>query len=158
MEEKDYSLIFVMNEKDRRILLGMKKRGFGCGKYNGFGGKVENGESIEQGAIRELQEECGITVTSLERVGYLVFNMIESQKLMKVHVYKCNESDICNQQLIESDEMKPEWFNYDDIPFAKMWPDDKYWISDYLLLNKKFIGRFEYEDDETISEFSVKEQ
>ena len=28
------------------ILLGMKKRGFGVGKYNGFGGKVEKDESI----------------------------------------------------------------------------------------------------------------
>lgn len=45
MEEKDYSLIFCRRiaAKDAakfEILLGMKKRGFGCGKWNGFGGKV----------------------------------------------------------------------------------------------------------------------
>jgi len=34
----------------------MKKRGFGAGRYNGFGGKVEPGETILQGAQRELQE------------------------------------------------------------------------------------------------------
>ncbi len=34
---------------DGRILLGMKKRGFGAGRWNGFGGKVEEGESIEGG-------------------------------------------------------------------------------------------------------------
>ena len=35
-----------------RLLLGMKKRGFGAGKWNGFGGKVDPGETILQGAIR----------------------------------------------------------------------------------------------------------
>jgi 8-oxo-dGTP pyrophosphatase MutT (NUDIX family) len=39
----------------------MKKRGFGNGKYNGFGGKVENGETIQQAAIRETIEESGLT-------------------------------------------------------------------------------------------------
>ena len=35
-----------------RLLLGMKKRGFGAGKWNGFGGKVDLGETILQGAVR----------------------------------------------------------------------------------------------------------
>jgi len=47
-----------------RILLGMKKRGFGEGNYNGFGGKVEKGESVREGAIRELEEECCIKCTA----------------------------------------------------------------------------------------------
>ena len=34
------------------ILLGLKKKGFGEGKWNGFGGKVEHGETICQAAIR----------------------------------------------------------------------------------------------------------
>lgn len=38
------------------VLLGKKKRGWMVGIWNGFGGKVENGETIEQGAIRELKE------------------------------------------------------------------------------------------------------
>jgi 8-oxo-dGTP pyrophosphatase MutT (NUDIX family) len=38
----------------------MKKRGFGHGKYNGFGGKVEKSETISQAAIREMYEESGI--------------------------------------------------------------------------------------------------
>jgi hypothetical protein len=42
------------------VLLGLKKRGFGAGKWNGFGGKVEQGESIRTAAIREMKEEAGI--------------------------------------------------------------------------------------------------
>jgi 8-oxo-dGTP pyrophosphatase MutT (NUDIX family) len=40
----------------------MKKRGFGAGKFNGFGGKVEPQESILEGAIREFREECRASV------------------------------------------------------------------------------------------------
>lgn len=47
----------VLPNRGRQYLLGLKKRGFGEGKYNGFGGKVEQGETIRQAAIRELQEE-----------------------------------------------------------------------------------------------------
>ena len=39
------------------MLLGMKKRGFGTGKWNGFGGKVEVGETVADAAQRELEEE-----------------------------------------------------------------------------------------------------
>lgn len=42
------------------VLLGLKKRGFGTGKWNGFGGKVEANENIRQAAVREMKEEAGI--------------------------------------------------------------------------------------------------
>jgi 8-oxo-dGTP pyrophosphatase MutT (NUDIX family) len=41
-------------EKNGRLLLGLKKTGFGSGYYNGFGGKVEPGETIAQAAHREV--------------------------------------------------------------------------------------------------------
>ena len=61
--------------KDDEILLAMKKRGFGAGRWNGVGGKVEPGESIEEGAIREMEEEIGVTasIENLERVGEIKF-------------------------------------------------------------------------------------
>ena len=46
--------------KENGVLLGLKKRGFGSGRWNGFGGKVEEGETIEQATLRELDEEVGI--------------------------------------------------------------------------------------------------
>lgn len=44
------TLLFVL--EPGRVLLGMKKRGFGEGRWNGFGGKVQGGETVEEGAIR----------------------------------------------------------------------------------------------------------
>lgn len=47
---KTYTLAFIT--KDGQILLGLKKRGFGEGKWNGFGGKTNSGETIANAAVR----------------------------------------------------------------------------------------------------------
>ena len=47
---KVLTLAFVRRPSE--ILLGFKKRGFGVGLWNGFGGKVEPGETIEAAAKR----------------------------------------------------------------------------------------------------------
>ena len=49
-------------QQPRRILLGMKHRGFGKGMYNSFAGKRTANESLTQCACRELEEEAGIAV------------------------------------------------------------------------------------------------
>ena len=49
MKKKTFTLLFLQIKS--KILLGMKKRGFGMGKYNGFGGKVEE-ELVEEAAKR----------------------------------------------------------------------------------------------------------
>ena len=53
--KKNIQLALVHEETNGRLLLGMKKRGFGAGYYNGFGGKVEAGETIAQAAAREVR-------------------------------------------------------------------------------------------------------
>ena len=57
---RDTSLVFPV-APDGRILLGRKRRGMGYGKWNGFGGKIEAGETMRECAARELFEECGLT-------------------------------------------------------------------------------------------------
>ena len=47
-------------KKDNSILLAMKKRGFGSGKYNGIGGKIEKGETPDEAMIRETKEEIKV--------------------------------------------------------------------------------------------------
>ena len=50
---KAYTLCFTFKDSSwKQVLLGMKKRGFGAGRYNGFGGKVEPGETVKEAAIR----------------------------------------------------------------------------------------------------------
>ena len=58
---RDTSLVYPVRE-DGAILLGRKRRGMGYGKWNGFGGKIEAGETHFQALRRELIEELGITI------------------------------------------------------------------------------------------------
>ncbi|CAO3662462.1 unnamed protein product [Umbelopsis ramanniana] len=136
--KKQLTLIFVLDESNNKILLGMKKRGFGHGKFNGFGGKVEQGETILQGAHRELEEEAFVTTPELTRVGLLLFTFEGDPIALEVHVFSTNTY---NGEPKESEEMKPEWFLYDSIPYDTMWPDDRYWLP-IMLEGKHFIGRF----------------
>lgn len=154
--EKHYTLVFCFNKDEsnnRQILLGMKKRGFGTGKWNGFGGKIEPGETVEEGARRELEEESNLVANALVRRGYIVFNMIQSKMLMRVHVFTCTDYTGTPQ---ESEEMKPQWYNVDSLPYQLMWPDDQYWMPLLLKETKVIMGQFTYDDDETITEHSVK--
>ena len=47
-----YSLVFVRDYLNKKILLGFKKRGFGVNKWNGLGGKCEPNETIIECAKR----------------------------------------------------------------------------------------------------------
>lgn len=52
MSSKLLTLVLIV--QPGRVLLGMKKRGFGAGKWNGFGGKVQPEETIEDAARRQV--------------------------------------------------------------------------------------------------------
>lgn len=136
----------IIHQHDK-VLLGMKKRGFGVGRWNGFGGKVLAGEEIEDGARREALEEAGIIVGDLKKMGILEFEFRSpvrrppaelAGKILQVHTFKATDF---TGEPTETEEMKPQWFEISEIPYETMWPDDIYWLP-LLLEDKKFKGRF----------------
>ncbi|MDD5639404.1 MAG: 8-oxo-dGTP diphosphatase [Candidatus Pacebacteria bacterium] len=131
-----------------KVLLGMKKRGFGAGRWNGFGGKLLKGETIETAAKRELQEEAGIEVNNLEKVGIVDFEFKGNPEILEVHIFK---SDSFLGEPTESEEMKPQWWHIDEIPFKEMWPDDIHWMP-FFLSGKKFKGNFLFGESDVILE------
>ena len=149
---KIFTLTFI--EKDKQILLGLKKRGFGMGKYNGFGGKVEPGETIEEGAKREVFEESNLNVNNLKKFAVINFSW-QSKKnpAMEVHLFKTNNF---SGTLEENDEIRPEWFEIDNIPYKKMWNDNSYWFP-YFLNNKNFQAKFIFDDKDKVIHHQITE-
>ena len=131
-----------------KVLLGMKKRGFGAGRWNGFGGKVSPTETIEDATKREIQEEAGIEVENLDKVGILDFEFKGNPEILQVHIFRASSF---SGEPTESEEMKPQWFNIDEIPFDKMWPDDIHWMP-LFLRGKKFKGKFLFGESDVILE------
>lgn len=136
-----------------KVLLGMKKRGFGAGRWNGFGGKVATAETIEGAARRELLEEAGVKVENIEMVGIIDFEFKGNPEILQVHIFRAGDF---SGEPIESEEMKPQWFHIDEIPFKEMWPDDIHWMP--LFLNgKKFRGKFLFGESDVILEKELSE-
>jgi len=135
------------------VLLGMKKRGFGEGRWNGFGGKVRPGETIEAAFIREYEEETTIKVKKYEKWGVIEFEFKDNPEILEVHFYKVLEYE---GEPKETDEMKPQWFRKSEIPYDKMWPDDKYWMLMFLR-GKKFRGKMYFENNDVILSYDLRE-
>jgi 8-oxo-dGTP diphosphatase/2-hydroxy-dATP diphosphatase len=136
-----------------RVLLGMKKRGFGAGRWNGFGGKLMPGESIKEAAWREMKEEAGVEVKNHEKVGIIHFEWKGNEETMEMHVFR---ADNFTGEPVESEEMKPEWFFIDEIPFHAMWPDDIYWMP-LFLKGKKFKGKFLFGEGDVVLQKELEE-
>lgn len=152
---KSYSrklLTLTLIFKNDEILLGMKNRGMGKGKWNGFGGKVEPNETIDDAAKREVKEECGLDVISMEKIGIIDFEYVGSKEILEGHIYFC---DLFEGDIIESDEMAPiKWFKIKDSPCDTMWIDHKYWFP--MILKKiPFKAHFKYLNDETMIDSTI---
>jgi len=135
------------------VLLGMKKRGFGAGRWNGFGGKLQEGETITEAALREIKEEAGVIATGIEKRGIIDFEFKGNPAILQVHIFKGEKIE---GELQESEEMKPQWFHVNEIPFTSMWSDDKYWFP-LFLQDKKFKGKFLFDDSDNILGMDLKE-
>jgi 8-oxo-dGTP diphosphatase / 2-hydroxy-dATP diphosphatase len=123
-------LTIVWVRYNGQILLGMKKRGFGVGRWNGFGGKVATGESVEDAARRELQEEVGLVADKLFPAGVIEFTFENDDTILETHVFTTSSF---TGDPIETEEMQSQWFSEADLPFEQMWSTDKHWLPKILL-------------------------
>jgi 8-oxo-dGTP diphosphatase / 2-hydroxy-dATP diphosphatase len=146
-------LTLCIIRKNGKVLLGMKKRGFGQGRWNGFGGKVQKGEIIEAAAKREVLEESGVRVLEMEKAGIIDFEFRGNPEILEVNIFFCKKFF---GEPAETEEMMPQWFDADKIPFSEMWSDDRYWLP-MLLEGKKFKGRFLFDDKDNVLEYNLEE-
>lgn len=128
--------------KDDKVLLSLKKRGFGKGFLNGYGGKVQENETSELAAIRELSEEAGVDAdnSALEKIAIIDFFDGENQ------IFECHVFFVKSWQgnPTESEEMAaPEWFDRESVPYDLMWKSDREWLP-LIFSGKKIRGKAYY--------------
>lgn len=138
--------------------MGKKARGFGKGKWVGFGGKQKPDESIIQANLREMAEETGIVLREeeVQKVGLLLFTFDVNPSLyLEVHVFDYDSAKFCSSKsaitLNDEYEGEPQWMKNADIPYDDMWPDFRLWCK-YLLNGTRFIGRVKYSGYDAVRE------
>lgn len=137
--------ILCFIRQNGQVLLILKKRGLGAGKINAPGGRIEPGESPLQAAIRETQEEVGVTPLDPAEMGQLFFQFVDGYSL------HCTVflSEGCVGEPVETDEADPRWTPENQIPYDAMWEDDAFWLPE-MLKGRKFHGYFHFDGDRAI--------
>lgn len=151
---KKVTLCFL--KRGDEILLAMKKRGFGVGKYNGIGGKVEPNETIEDAMKRETMEEIGVEIADFEKVAVIQFYFplvpTDQNWNQEGHIFIVNKWE---GEPKETEEMAPRWFKISDIPYKQMWTDDIYWL-DRVLKGEKITAEFTFGENESVTDYKIK--
>ena len=129
MPEQTVLCLITRTCADRQqVLLGLKKAGFGTGRWVGLGGHVEDGEKPAEAAAREVMEESGLEVSpdSLAHVASLLFLFPARQSWdQSAEVFLTSDYQ---GEPAESAEISPRWFAPDALPLAGMWDDARYWM------------------------------
>ena len=125
--KQEATLIYVTN--GHSVLLIKKLRGIGKGKVNAPGGKLESGESPMQCAVRELNEEVGLTTQNPRLLGELRFRDIGNGFSLDGYVFVTFD---WSGDLVSTREAEPFWCSIADIPYPKMWEDDQFWLPHVL--------------------------
>lgn len=138
------TLLFVQRENGDLLMIE-KKRGLGAGKINAPGGRLEPGETPLQAAIREVQEEVCVTPHAPSERGYLQFQFTDGLSI-EGGVFTATSFEGVPA---ETPEARPLWIAPADMPYDRMWADDRIWLP-HLLAGKNFRGRFLFNGDKML--------
>ncbi len=142
---KTLNTTILLIEKDNKILLGRKKRGFAQGVLIGIGGKQDTNETIEQTMIRETQEEIGVTPTEYQQVGIIIFDTYYKGEHVNLVLNIFKATNFVGEP-VETDEILPLWFSKNNIPYEQMLEDDIIWM-EIVLKGQMVTGKVVFDEN-----------
>ena len=144
---KKATILFCI--RDGQVLLAKKTKKVGSGKWNGYGGKVEDGENIEDATVREMKEESGgvlVAKEDLEKVAIVKFSF-GGVPAFECFVYVTHKWQGKPKETTEM--VLPTWHHISNMPFSEMMPADKDWITLVLVEGKKIEANVNFNEDGT---------
>ena len=145
------TLCYIRNDNHTLMLHRVKKKNdYHEGKWNGLGGKFELGETPEECAIREIEEESGLIVKELKLKGFITFPMFDEKDDWYVFVFVIDKFE---GELIDSPEGNLEWIPNEQLLKINLWDGDKIFIP-WLDEEKFFSAKFNYKG-KTFTDYSV---
>lgn len=137
------TLCYVMDKQNNSTLMiyrDKKENDYHKGKWNGLGGKFNPGETPEECAIREIEEESGLRVKSVKMRGFITFPLFDGKEDWYVFLFTADEFE---GKLIDSPEGHLAWILNDRLTEINLWDGDKIFIP-WLLGDKFFSAKFNY--------------
>jgi 8-oxo-dGTP diphosphatase len=144
------TLCYVIDKKTNSTLMlhrVKKENDYHEGKWNGLGGKFELGESPEECAIREIEEECGLKVKSVTMKGFITFPLFDGKDDWYVFLFTSDEYE---GKLIDSPEGNLAWVENDKLTDLNLWDGDRLFLP-WLFQDKFFSAKFNYENGKYVS-------
>ena len=137
------TLCYIQKDNKTLMLHRVKKEDdMHQGKWNGLGGKLEPGESPEECVIREVREECGLTLRNPILKGIMTFPQFSKGEDWWAFIFIAREFE---GSLKESSEGDLEWIDNDKLFDLDLWDGDKIFI-EWLKKKGFFSAKFIYKD------------
>jgi 8-oxo-dGTP diphosphatase len=118
------------------------------GKWNGLGGKLIPGETPEECARREIYEESGLKVLSLQFKGILTFPSFAEEEDWYAFVFVVENFE--GEVMESSEEGILQWVDDSELLDLNLWEGDRIFIP-WLREPGFFSGKFIYQEGKLLS-------
>ena len=118
------------------------------GKWNGLGGKLEDGETPEEAVIREVKEESGLIISQPEHKGILTWPLFDGVEDWIAFVFLATDYEGTPKKTCEEGSL--HWIKHKDIHTLPLWEGDYFFIP-WLFEDRFFSARFYYEDKKLVN-------
>lgn len=137
------TLCYVKNSGQTLMMHRIKKpEDMHAGKWNGLGGKLLPGETPEQCAVREVEEESGLRMIDPLLRGVLTFPAFDDIEDWYVFVFVAYRF---TGELIDSSEGVLAWIDDDRLLDLNLWEGDRIFLQ-WLDRDAFFSGHFIYRE------------